>query len=149
VCTHESLTIQVNQQIAHLENLNLEVVVILGGAHSELLLREVRALERCEMVFDTHPENELTFMTNLQAGMHCTTDATLVLKAQDPLFERELLQELLKCYHQQGPRTAHHVLRLGRGPWLVTRAGNVFFREAARVEQDLSVCNLASRVNTL
>lgn len=122
--------IRLDTHIAHLEKMNFEIVVVIGGFNSEQVLCQSQLLERCELVFDTN-DNELSLLSNIRAGMHTTEDSILVHPAGSDLINERSFQELVKAYYHAGLRTESHGFWTGDFPLLITRSGNQFFRKAA------------------
>jgi hypothetical protein len=117
-----------DQHITHLENLNYEVLVVLGDRHSEQILRHSRRLEHCELVFDTHGDHN-TLLTNIRAAAFATEDAFLVCNALDPLAPAGELQELINAFYRAGFRTPVQGFWIGSLPLLITRSGNLWLRD--------------------
>jgi hypothetical protein len=124
---------RLDQHIIHLQNLNYEVLVVLGNCHSEGILRQSRCLEDCELIFDTHSE-ETTFLTNIHAAAFATEDAFLVCNAHDPLAPADQLQALIDSWYRAGFRTAIQGFGSSPGPLLITRSGNQSLRGMASLK---------------
>jgi hypothetical protein len=143
--------------IVHFELLKFEVVVVLAGQNSEHFLRSSRALERCDLVFDT-TNSEASMITQAHAACHATEDAFFLISLMSVLPTPEHLHELIKQYYRAGLRTERHGFWFADFPLLITRSGNQFFRKASGLAgwqdprlQIITVKSnlLASRVNTL
>lgn len=154
---NEGDRLRVDAQIARLEAMKFEVVVVMGGDSAESLLRLSKSIERCEIVFDTHG-TETNLITNLQAGLFSTEEAVFALPSNVDIPDQVSFHHMINSYYRAGLRTETHGFWFNDYPLLVTRSGNEFFRKASDLKDfahpalklvTVEDANLATRVKTL
>ncbi len=128
------------RQIQSLKKISQDVVCVLSGTQAEVQIRQTRALDSCEIVYDTNEHASL--MTNVQAGLALTQEAVFVLPVEVPAPSPEVWNELMVRYAQLGwctPRLGLQLelddLRAPYGfPLLVTRTGNQTLKKSGKID---------------
>jgi hypothetical protein len=99
----------IDRRIQQLRNLGQEVVCVLAGPEAEIQLREGRAIQDAELIFDT---NTPSLLANLKAGLQALIgEACFVLPVEVPLPPDEVWQSLRYEFLRLGTQAKEHMLQ--------------------------------------
>lgn len=115
---HASGRLMLDVRIEQLRHLGLSPIVVLSGNHADEQLRQVRSLEKCELVFDTNGD-EATLFTNLRSGLNVAEQACFVFPVEIPVPPEFVWKQLKTELLREGFLTDKHVFQLADegAPW--------------------------------
>jgi hypothetical protein len=131
----------IDWQIQNLLSLNFEIYVVVDTKSSDLIIRNSKKLDECELVYDANYNS--SFMTNFRSALYVTYNMSFILPLTEFNYPKEVYKKLMNNYLKFGSNTNFHMFQthsIKNGifkpifPILITAKGNHYLRHNKSID---------------